>query len=1182
MRSKLLFSACLVSALGLNLALAAPVGTAFTYQGRLNEGANPASGLYDFSFAAFDAASAGTQSGSTVNLAAVPVSNGLFSVTLDFGSIFDGNARWLAISVKTNGGASYATLSPRQPLTASPYAVFAPTAGSAASANTATMASAAGTAGSFTGPLVGDVTGTQGATVVSSLGGQTTASVASGASAANAATSANTANTIVKRDGTGGFSAGSLTATSLAGEGSGLTALNASALASGTVGDGRLSANVALLDARQTFSGSNRFDGVVIATNTLNVIVGSFTGNGSALSSLNGASLTPGTVGGAALQPNSVTADKVAAGQVVKSLNSLRDDVTLAPGANVTLTPSGQTLTLASPTDWHIGGNAGTTPGTDFLGTTDNQPLTFKVNNYPTLVLGTGNTMAMGGNSASGANAAALGFGNTASGVNAMALGINSIASGGYSRAFGNGATASGVSATAIGSGIAAGDWSTAMGYYSRALHTGTFVWGDFSGAVPFSSTDSNQFLIRATGGVGIGITNPIAALHVVDGSGTNNHSGGHMRIGANAYDGDPKLIQFGDEDYVHIGENVRDDTMELKGGRFFFTHGDYGNGFVGIGTNDPKAALHVVGNVVASNFIGSAAGLTGIPAASLPANVAYLDANETFTGGLTLNGGVIMNSSAYLRGHDLLVASDLYHGLGWYGSGKLFAGYNVDGPALYGFSGGALGTSNGVQKMALHWDTTGNVALDPGNANDGLLAPGLTFGNGSGEGISSKRTAGGNQYGLDFYAGSNPRMSIRQNGRVGIGTQNPAAALQVVGTVIADSFTGSGAGLTGIPAASLPGNIAYLDANQTFSGGLSFNGLLAIYNNVYLNNRDIWLSQDENHGLGWYGGGKLFAGYNVDGPALFGFSGGVLGTMNGGQKMALHWDTTGNVALDPGNLNNGTLTPGLTFGNGSGEGIGSKRTPGGNQSGLDFYTSFVNRMSIANNGNIGIGTLGPVARLDVRDGTGASGNGGHIHVGSTAADGDPKLINFGDGDYVHIGEAGGDDIMHLQAMVFCFTNISGAGRVGLFRYPTANKLELEGNASKTVAGSWLANSDARIKKDVQPVKGALDTLDKVRLVDFQYTDEYRRQHPAIEDHRYLNVVAQEFQQVFPEWVSDSGEKLENGESILQVDTYPLVIYSAAAVQELHQQLKAKDVEIQSLKQRLDAIEKMLARSGAK
>lgn len=65
----------------------------------------------------------------------------------------------------------------------------------------------------FTGPLTGDVTGTQGATVVAQVGGVTAANVASGATAANNATAANTANTIVLRDSTGAFAgnAGSLT-----------------------------------------------------------------------------------------------------------------------------------------------------------------------------------------------------------------------------------------------------------------------------------------------------------------------------------------------------------------------------------------------------------------------------------------------------------------------------------------------------------------------------------------------------------------------------------------------------------------------------------------------------------------------------------------------------------------------------------------------------------------------------------------------------------------------------------------------------------------------------------------------------------------------------------------------------------------------------------------------------------
>ena len=115
------------------------------------------------------------------------------------------------------------------------------TAGVAATATRATSADSATTAINFSGSLSGNVTGTQGATVVATVGGQTAADVASGASAANAATSVNTANTIVKRDASGNFAAGAITASSLSGNGSNLTSLNASNLTSGTIPLARLS-----------------------------------------------------------------------------------------------------------------------------------------------------------------------------------------------------------------------------------------------------------------------------------------------------------------------------------------------------------------------------------------------------------------------------------------------------------------------------------------------------------------------------------------------------------------------------------------------------------------------------------------------------------------------------------------------------------------------------------------------------------------------------------------------------------------------------------------------------------------------------------------------------------------------------------------------------------------------------
>lgn len=231
----------------------------------------------------------------------------------------------------------------------------------------------------------------------------------------------------------------------------------------------------------------------------------------------------------------------------------------------------------------------------------------------------------------------------------------------------------------------------------------------------------------------------------------------------------------------------------------------------------------------------------------------------------------------------------------------------------------------------------------------------------------------------------------------------------------------------------------------------------------------------------------------------------------------------------------------------------------------------------------VGIGVTSPLRSLHVRDISG--GLGGDIQVGSTSADGTSKLVHFGDvhaigRGYVAIGETGADDRMELTAGTFVFTNLSQNGRVGIGRLPTANKLEVEGDASKTTAGSWLANSDARIKQDIQPVTGALAKLDQVRLVSFRYTADYRAAHPAAADRRYLNVVAQEFREVFPDHVKSSGEKLPDGSEILQVDTYPLTIYTAAAVQELNGRLQQKEAEITELKQRLQKLEQLLTRNA--
>lgn len=159
---------------------------------------------------------------------------------------------------------------------------------------------------------------------------------------------------------------------------------------------------------------------------------------------------------------------------------------------------------------------------------------------------------------------------------------------------------------------------------------------------------------------------------------------------------------------------------------------------------------------------------------------------------------------------------------------------------------------------------------------------------------------------------------------------------------------------------------------------------------------------------------------------------------------------------------------------------------------------------------------------------------------------------------------------------------LQGNGSVGINRLALNNTLELEGSASKSVAGTWLSNSDARIKTDVETVTGALDTLDRVRLVRFRYTDAYRAKHPVIEDRTYLNVIAQEFRQVFPDYVRPSGEKLPDGSDILQVDPYPLTVYAAAAIQELHRSVRARGAEITALREQIKLQQQQIDRLFAR
>ena len=120
--------------------------------------------------------------------------------------------------------------------------------------------------------------------------------------------------------------------------------------------------------------------------------------------------------------------------------------------------------------------------------------------------------------------------------------------------------------------------------------------------------------------------------------------------------------------------------------------------------------------------------------------------------------------------------------------------------------------------------------------------------------------------------------------------TENQNCALFLDGTYV----TSPPAGIGQVIYPQLAGD------THTFSGNLSLSG------DALMNDHDIFLRPDSNHGLGWYGAGKPFAGSTaIDGPVLFGHDGGWLGSTVFGENWTLKWDPWGWV-----NIRGGLITP--------------------------------------------------------------------------------------------------------------------------------------------------------------------------------------------------------------------------------------------------------------------------------
>ncbi|MFH6936275.1 tail fiber domain-containing protein, partial [Flavobacterium sp. FlaQc-30] len=239
-------------------------------------------------------------------------------------------------------------------------------------------------------------------------------------------------------------------------------------------------------------------------------------------------------------------------------------------------------------------------------------------------------------------------------------------------------------------------------------------------------------------------------------------------------------------------------------------------------------------------------------------------------------------------------------------------------------------------------------------------------------------------------------------------------------------------------------------------------------------------------------------------------------------------------LQIDGEALGDGTVRTGLYFGpTNSGEGITSNRASAtnGNVSGLDFWTGNSKRMSIINNGNVGIGKLDPGQKLDVV-GTIRS-NVMHINNGlSTGNYNNPAELNFirnAANDRWILGSSlngRGNDIFELVHIngsnlftnrVFVYDRVSSSFAINQMNANTSFRFYVNGAAGGTT--TWSQSSDRRFKKDITPITNALDKIMKIDGVGYNWkADEFKEM--SFDQRHQLGVIAQDIEKVLPEAVT--------------------------------------------------------------
>jgi hypothetical protein len=212
--------------------------------------------------------------------------------------------------------------------------------------------------------------------------------------------------------------------------------------------------------------------------------------------------------------------------------------------------------------------------------------------------------------------------------------------------------------------------------------------------------------------------------------------------------------------------------------------------------------------------------------------------------------------------------------------------------------------------------------------------------------------------------------------------------------------------------------------------------------------------------------------------------------------------------------------------------------------------------------GNVGIGSSSPQAMLHVKGGNIACD--GRVHLLSEDDDFRLEITEGGISSYTGGSFSfatsqipGGDALLHMR--------ITSDGRVGIGELDPSERLHVVGNICAT--GTIAACSDARFKTNVKSLDRALNTIEKLRPVAYDWKrDEYPNHN--FSDRRQIGLIAQELREVVPEAVQ------EGADGYLAVDYARLTPVLIQAIRELRNE---KDAHIAELEARLSRLEAALA-----